>query len=129
MRFYGMDDKRQFTLTPVIDGLNKLIFPTQIIWAGTEILKNGDRGHAATPSPGVQQDHAEYLQHEQTSSHWCTFGTIQLLIIAIATHVASVIAQNPDKYLGELQLSWTATLSTSVQSSSAGARPRTPTLS
>ena len=63
VRFFGMDDKRQFTLTPVIDGLNKLIFPTQMIWAGTEILKIGDRGHAAR-RPGfagreatAQEDH------------------------------------------------------------------------
>ena len=105
VRFYGMDDKRQFTLNPVIDGLNKLIFPTQMIWAGTEILKNGDRGYAAMPSAAMQQDHAEYLQHEQTSSQWCTFagGTTQLLIIAIATHVASAIAKDPKKYLGEAQ--------------------------
>ena len=102
VKFFGMDDKRQFTLTPVIDGLNKLIFPTQMIWAGTEILKNGDRGQGATPSESVKALHAEHLQHVQTASHWCTIGTIQLLIIAIATHVASVVADNSD-LAGEAQ--------------------------
>lgn len=48
VRFYGMDDKRQFTLTPVFDGVNKLIFPTQTTWAGNEILKNGDRGFCSS---------------------------------------------------------------------------------
>jgi hypothetical protein len=96
VKFFGMDDKRQFTLTPVINGLNKLVFPTQMTWAGTEYLKSGARGDRAQPSKSVQAEHAEYLQHEQTASQWCTIGSIQLLTIAIATHVASVVANNLD---------------------------------
>lgn len=42
------------------------------------------------------------MQNVQTASHWSTIGSIQLLIVAIATHVALVVANNPD-LVGELQ--------------------------
>ena len=101
VRFHGFDEKRQFTLTPVIDGNSKLVHPTQMIWGGQEYKKGftGNQDHRldrATPSKTVQHENAKFLSHTQTDSHWCTLGSLKLLIVALALHVAAVVAADGD---------------------------------
>lgn len=42
VKFHGLDDKRQFTVTPIIDGEGSLVQPTQMIWGGQEFVTTKD---------------------------------------------------------------------------------------
>ena len=85
-------------MTPVIDGLSRIVHPSQMIWGGQAYQKGSttERLSGATPSASVQEEHADYLVHTQTGSHWCTLGSLKLLIIALALHVAAVLAADGD---------------------------------
>ena len=98
--FHGIDEKRQFTTTPVIDGNGDLLKPTQVIWGGqefkTELDPDDPKGkkrrptsefaYGATPSQTVQNECSEHLTHVQTESHWCTASTFWRLVVSIADH-------------------------------------------
>jgi len=100
VNFHGIDEKRQFTLTPVIDGDGELLKPTQTIWGGQEFktipdpadpkgrrrIPTSEFASGACPSQAVQDQFSETLVHVQTESHWCTFGSFIRLITSIATH-------------------------------------------
>ena len=40
--WHGWDEKRQFTITPIINGEGELVQPTQMIWGGTEYKKGSN---------------------------------------------------------------------------------------
>ena len=91
VKWLGYKDKRQFTCVPIIDGEGKLVSPTQTIWGGTEYCaKTGARLYSATPQPKHQEETKEDLYHEQSGTHWTTFGTFKRLVEQLAEHVRAV---------------------------------------
>lgn len=100
VRFHGIDEKRQFTVTPVVDGNGKLLQPSQVIWGGNEFKTVPDPedplrrrrfttdtpATRACPSETVVSRFKEELTHVQTPSHWCTFSTFKGLIASIYAH-------------------------------------------
>ena len=93
--WHGWDEKRQFTVTPIIDGEGKVIQPSQMIWGGQEYKKVGgvftsERLNGACPKPEVRAKHQEQLYHEQSNSHWCTIGTLKILVQKLYEHTITV---------------------------------------
>ena len=77
----GKDDKRQFTVVPVITVAGTYACPTQLIWAGTGKPQNKachyDDKEGAFKN--ISQTHSE--------SHWTTESTILELVASIYKHV------------------------------------------
>ena len=91
VKWHGCNEKRQFTLSPIIDGENELVRPCQMIWGGTEFCaKTGERLDLSCPRGKLADEHSENLYHTQTGSHWCTLGSLMLLITTLAAHVEAV---------------------------------------
>ena len=93
--WHGWDEKRQFTITPIINGEGELVQPTQMIWGGTEYKKGTEKkerlyGATAHASGNVAEECKEYLYHEQTESHWCTIGSLKQFVINLYAHVCDV---------------------------------------
>ena len=84
VKWHGFDDKRQFTLSVVMDALGKIILPTQCIWAG-ETGQDGIRNRIP-----AEHRHEEHLKHEQSNSHWTVLETLKRLILMLASHVKAV---------------------------------------
>lgn len=76
VRFHGFDEKRQITLTPIIDGEGEVVGSTQCIWGGEE----GCTG--ACPDDDTVNEFPN-LYHTQTKTHWCTFGSLVLLVTTL----------------------------------------------
>ena len=78
------DDKRQFTLSVIMDALGRIVNPTQVIWAGetgqTDIRDRIPKEHR----------HDEYLRHEQSKSHWTVLETLKRQVLMLAAHVKNV---------------------------------------
>jgi hypothetical protein len=72
---HGLDEKRQFTATPVISAAGFLVAHVQLIWAG---LTN-----RCEAPPDVQTKHDDELRHTHTKSHWSTPSTVMALITDI----------------------------------------------
>ena len=84
----GFTDKRQFTLSMVINGLGEVIFPTQLIWEGA----NDSRFvHEDLKTDDARQ--SEYLYHDQSSTHWTTFATLCTLVHLLADKVRALCKQ------------------------------------
>ena len=93
VKTHGADEKRQVTCTPIIDGENKLVEPTQVIWGGEEFTtdrvtkeKTDTPVTGACPKPHVADMCKEHLWHCQTKSHWCTLNSLKMLVHALAAH-------------------------------------------
>ena len=79
----GKDEKRNFTCSPIINGLARLLEPTQMIWKGVAGLTG------ACPSDDVQEQ-CPNLVHVQSESHWCTQATLQALLALVFANVQKV---------------------------------------
>ena len=93
VKTHGADEKRQVTCTPIIDGENNLVKPTQVIWGGEEFTtdrvtkeKTNTPATGACPKPHVADMCKERLWHCQTKSHWCTLNSLKMLVHALAAH-------------------------------------------
>jgi hypothetical protein len=69
---FGLDEKRQFTATPVINAAGELFEHTQLIWQG--LTKQCE------PHPNIKELHDDYLTHTHTKSHWSTPSTVEAII-------------------------------------------------
>ena len=69
---HNVDDKRQFTATPVISASGKVAGRVQLIWEGKTKL--------STPKPDVVQQYAGSLTHTFSPSHWSTTSTVLELV-------------------------------------------------
>ena len=88
VKFHGMEEKRQFTLTPIIDGNSKLVDPTQMIWGGEEVHKTTKKPlTSACPSQAVMDECIQELYHTQTPTHWCSLRSLKQLFQRLADHV------------------------------------------
>ena len=84
IKWWGFDDKRQFTLSVIMNALGRIVNPTQVIWAGETGLNNiRDRMKA-------EHRYDEYLRHEQSNSHWTVLETLKRLVLMLAEHVKTV---------------------------------------
>ena len=62
-----------------------------MIWGGNEYKKGAkDRLYGACPDPKQREELKEHLYHDQSDSHWCTIGTLKVLIAMLYKHVCSV---------------------------------------
>jgi hypothetical protein len=84
IKWWGFDDKRQFTLSVIMDAMGRIVNPTQVIWAG-ETGQNGIRDRMK-----AEWRYDEYLRHEQSNSHWTVLETLKRLILMLAEHVKAV---------------------------------------
>ena len=67
-----LDEKRQFTLSPVISASGEVAGRVQVIWEG--------KTRACCPSVGTQKRHEAELLHTNSISHWSTASTVFELI-------------------------------------------------
>ena len=102
---------RNLTCSPVVDGDNNLVSPTQNIWGGTEFksrprtafeqTRDNTNKHIVTetpakgscPSPAVEAAHSEWLWHCQTDTHWCSLNSLKMVIDRIGKHAESVMVE------------------------------------
>ena len=70
VQFYGIGDKRQYTVILEYSANRRLILPVELIWEGVEGLTG------AQPKKHIHDQHRKYIHHSQSSTHWVTLNIL-----------------------------------------------------
>lgn len=73
----GLEEKRQFTVSPTLAASGELVGRIQVIWGG--------KSNRCEPSEDIQAQYASTTTHTHTPSHWSTLETVKKLIDNIYT--------------------------------------------
>ena len=68
----NVDDKRQFTVTPIVSATGSIAGPVQVVWQG--------KTKACCPKESIQKEFQKQLSHFYSPTHWSTPDTVRHLV-------------------------------------------------
>ena len=100
VQIVGGEEKRQFTVSPIISAAGELVGRVQVIWGG--------KTRACEPNDSIQVKHNKGMYHTHSESHWSTAKTIMEAVDDLYESYIKprMLSRGPDPAKTHLMILW-----------------------